>query len=92
MANRTGRLFKKGDIRLGNIQIGNGNVTKGSTISNDGITQINGEVWINGNKIPKCPGTGMSSTIINDKIYIDGYEWTGKCWKRTLKALWYKMF
>jgi hypothetical protein len=35
---------------------------------------------------------GNNSTIINDKIYIDGFELVDGEWKRTLKALWYKIF
>lgn len=77
---------------MGNIQIGNGNFIKNSCIQNNGITQINGEVWIDGKKIPDCPALGLNSTIINNKIYVDGYEWTGTKWKKTLRALWYLVF
>jgi hypothetical protein len=35
---------------------------------------------------------GNNTTQINGKVYIDGYELKNGEWKRTLKALWYKLF
>lgn len=35
---------------------------------------------------------GNNSTQINGKVYIDGYELIKGKWKKTLKALWYKLF
>lgn len=65
---------------MSNIQINNGTVVK------------NNEVTINGIKLPPCPAKGNSSTIINGKVYIDGYEFDNGKWKKTLRALWYKWF
>lgn len=76
---------------MGNIQIGQGNVIKNSIISS-GVVVIGNEVTINGIKMPPCPAKGRNSTIINNKIYIDGYELVNGKWKRTLKALWHKWF
>ena len=76
---------------MGNIQIGQGNVIKNSIISS-GVVIIGNEVTINGVKMPPCPAKGHNSTIINNKIYIDGYELVNGKWKRTLKALWHKWF
>ena len=76
---------------MGNIQIGQGNVIKNSIISS-GVVVIGNEVTINGVKMPPCPAKGRNSTIINNKIYIDGYELVNGKWKRTLKALWHKWF
>jgi hypothetical protein len=57
-----------------------------------GVTIIDNEVTINGVKIPPCPGKGHSSTIINNKVYLNGYELIDGEWKKTLRALWYKWF
>ena len=76
---------------MGNIQIGQGNVIKNSIISS-GVVVIGNEVTINGVKMPTCPAKGCNSTIINNKVYIDGYELVDGKWKRTLKALWHRWF
>lgn len=76
-----------------NIQIGQGNVIKNSIISlNDGVIIIGNEVTINGVKMPPCPAKRHNSTIINNKVYIDGYELVNGKWKKTLRALWHKLF
>ena len=73
------------------IQIGSGNSIKNCVIGN-GVSFINGEVTINGTKMPPCPVKGNNSTIIDDKIYLNGYELVNGKWKKTLRALWYKYF
>ena len=76
-----------------NIQIGQGNIIKNSIISlSDGVVIIGNEVTINGVKMPLCPAKGHNSTIINNKVYIDGYELVNGKWKKTLRALWHKLF
>ena len=76
-----------------NIQIGQGNIIKNSVISsNSGIVVIGNEVTINGVKMPPCPSRGHNSTIINNKVYLNGYELINGEWKKTLRALWYKWF
>ena len=78
---------------MGNIQIGNGNVIKDSIISpNTLLVVVGNEVTINGVKMPPCPAKGHNSTIIDNKVYLNGYELVNGKWKRTLKALWYKWF
>lgn len=80
---------------MGNIQIGQCNGTNNPAISsNDGVVIIENEVTINGVKMPPCPGKGRgySSTIIGNKVYLNGYELVNGKWKKTLKALWYKWF
>lgn len=58
------------------------------------ITQIGGEVWINGKSAAHCPGVKNSkritSVVKDDTIFINGYEYFPKedCWKRTWKAFW----
>ena len=76
---------------MGNIQIGHGNVIRNSVISS-GVVVIGNEVTINGVKMPPCPAKGYNSTIINNKVYIDGYELVNGKWKKTLRALWHKFF
>ena len=52
---------------------------------------VDNEIWINGIKVYK-PSKGNNTTIINNKIYVDGYEYKDGQWKRTLKALWHLIF
>ena len=42
--------------------------------------------------MPPCPGKGHNSTIINNKVYLNGYELVDGKWKKTLRALWHKWF
>ena len=65
---------------MNNIQIG----------SNYAI--IGDRVIVNGVELPPVPSSGYNSTVINGKIYIDGYEFKDGEWKRTLKALWHLLF
>lgn len=60
--------------------------------SNKNITIIDGRVYIEGEKLPDCSKRGYNSTIINGHIYLNGYEWKGNKWKRTIKALFYEFF
>jgi len=66
--------------------------------TNNGFTIKSGDkngIWINNERvdIPKGMNTNCS-TIINDKIYIGGYEWKAseKRFKRTFVALWHYLF
>ena len=78
---------------MSNIQIGQGNVIKNSVISsNNGVVVIGNEVTINGVKMPPCPAKGYNSTIINNKVYLNGYELVNGKWKKTFRALWHKWF
>lgn len=77
---------------MSNIQIGQGNFIKNSIISSSGVVVIGNEVTIDGVKMPPCPAKGHSSTIINNKVYLNGYELVNGKWKRTLRAWWYKWF
>lgn len=82
-----------GVVNMGNIQIGQGNVIKNSVISsNSGVVVIGNEVTIDGVKMPPCPVKGHNSTIINNKVYLNGYELVNGEWKKTLRALWHKWF
>ena len=65
---------------MNNIQIGSNYAVTGN------------KVIINGVELPPVPSKGYCSTVINGKVYIDGYEFKNGKWKRTLKALWHLLF
>ena len=80
-------------INVSDIQIGQCNCINNSFITSNSDTVIIGnEVTINGIKMPPCPAKGHNSTIINNKVYLNGYELVNGQWKKTLRALWYKWF
>lgn len=58
------------------------------------VVQINRTVVIDGVELPPCPSKSKwtSSTIVNNKVYLNGYEFKNGEWKRTLKALWHWVF
>lgn len=60
--------------------------------SSNGIIVCGNKVTIDGKELPKAPCDGRNSTIINGKVYLDGYEFRNNKWKRTLKAFWYLFF
>jgi len=69
--------------------VGNANMVvnaNNTCIICDKYVQINGEV------LPPAPGKGSNVTTINDKVYINGYEYKRGKWRRTLKALWHLVF
>lgn len=63
-----------------------------TTFGNNGVMVLNKDVRIDGKKLPPCPAKHNSTTIINRKVYIGGYEWKNGKWKRTWRALWHLMF
>ena len=63
-----------------NIQIGSNYVVCGN------------KVTINGVNLPPVPSKGYNSTVINGKVYVNGYEYKNGEWKRTLAALWHLLF
>ena len=56
------------------------------------ITVIDDIVYIEGVRMPICPGKGHNTTIVNEKVYMNGYQLVNGRWKKTLRALWYKWF
>ena len=58
----------------------------------DGCIVSGGKVTINGVELPPAPTSGRSGTIINGKVYIDGYEFKDGKWKKTLMGLWHLLF
>ena len=78
---------------MGNIQIGQVNGGSGSVAPlKGGVVVIGNEVTINGVKMPPCPADGCNSTIIGEKVYLNGYELIDGEWKKTWTALWHKWF
>lgn len=66
------------------------------SISKNHIVRIDGDVIVlDGIEIPTPPhfnGRNSNLTTSNDKIYLNGYEWKDGKWKRTLTALWHRIF
>lgn len=60
-----------------------------TTYNNNSVVVIGTQVWINGEKLPPVPTKGCKHCVtqINEKVYIDGYEFKKGKWKRTLRAL-----
>ena len=58
------------------------------------VAQINNRVIINGVEVPPCPSKSknVKSCVINDKIYVNGFEFKNGEWKRTLSALLHWLF
>ena len=52
------------------------------------------KVIINGVKLPPLPSRHKfrNVTTINNKVYIDGYEFKNGKWKKTLRAWWHLWF
>ena len=73
------------------VHFGNNNVIKGSSIIS-GTCVIDGTVVVNGVELPPPPTKCRSTTIINNKVYIDGYEFKNGKWKKTLRAWWHLWF
>ena len=78
-------------IGTNNVQIGCCNVIKGSNIIS-GSAIVDGRVIVNGVELPPPPTNCHNTTIINNKVYVDGYEFRNGKWKRTLMALWHLLF
>lgn len=61
---------------------------------NDGIviTIGNKALFVNGERFPLPNGKCSSSTVINNHIFIDGYELKNGKWKKTPRAIFHKYF
>ena len=53
-----------------------------------------GKIIVNGVELPPLPNNERfaNSTIINNKVYVNGYEFKNGKWKKTFRAWWHKMF
>jgi len=57
------------------------------------VSVNNRTVTINGLSYPMLESMhGNSSSIIDNKIFIDGYELKNGKWKKTIRALWHLWF
>jgi hypothetical protein len=73
-----------------NIVIGNNNYIAKSIIGgNSNLTECS--IIVNGVKLPQPPTGSYNVTMINDKVYVDGYEFKNGKWKKTLKA-WFHLW
>lgn len=59
-----------------------------------GIISDKNIIMINGIEIPLPSATEerRNISIINDKVFVDGYEWKNGKWQKTLRALYHKYF
>ena len=73
------------------VNIGNGNKIKNSNICS-GQLIIGKEISVNGKKIPNPPGNGHNISVINDRVFANGYEYRNGEWVKTLLAMWHKYF
>lgn len=77
------------------VIIGNRNYIRNAVIGDDEypVQSIeNDGIIIDGKKIPPCPAPMNNCTIIDNHVFIDGYEWKNGKWKKTLRALYHKYF
>ena len=53
-----------------------------------------GKIFVNGVELPPLPNNQKitNSTVINNKVYVNGYEFKNGKWKKTFKAWWHKIF
>lgn len=49
-------------------------------------------VFINGKEYPLPGGKSTNSTIIDNHVFVNGYELKNGKWKKTLRAIFYKYF
>lgn len=72
------------------------NTIKNSTINQNGnvITQINDELWINGEKIDAPKSLFFKNCFVqcNGKNYINGKEKKEGKWYYTLRSIWNSLF
>lgn len=58
------------------------------------VVSYDGSIMVNGQKVPEfvCMNKGNSITQIDNKVFINGYEYKNGRWRRTLKALIHLIF
>lgn len=57
-----------------------------------GTIVANNEIYVCGKKIPNPPCNINNTIIINDRVYVNGYEFKNGKWKKTFAAWWHKYF
>lgn len=73
------------------VNIGNGNKIKNSNICR-GQLIMGKEISVNGKKIPNPPGNGHNISIINGRVFANGYEYRDEKWVKTFWSIWHKYF
>lgn len=73
------------------VNIGNVNKIKNSNICS-GQLILGKEIMVNGKKIPRPPGNGQNISIINDRVFANGYEYRDGEWVKTFSAMIHKYF
>lgn len=71
-------------------------------LSNSGIYTLGDKniIYINGKRLPSLPNQSANkritvtnnTTIIGNRVFVNGYEYKNGTWKRTLRALWHSLF
>ena len=61
-------------------------------VSENNLSVWDREVIINGRRVPSPPTDCRSITMINGKLFIDGYEFKNGVWKKTFRAWWHIWF
>lgn len=73
------------------VHIGNGNKIKNSNICSRQLI-VGEEIIVNGKRIAKPPCGGHNISIINDRVFADGYEYRDGKWVKTFSSVFYKYF
>ena len=64
-----------------------------SVCNNENVIIVgNKGVFINGKEYPLPDGKSTNSTIIDNHVFVNGYELKNGKWKKTLRAIFHKYF
>jgi len=52
------------------------------------------KIIVNGVELPPLPnGAGFTNcSVVDNRVFVNGYELRNGKWKKTLRALWHKLF